>query len=134
MTSNNSSSKTIVLTSNAPDPIGPYSQAVLKNGVLYASGQIAINPQNGELEMDNLEVETHRVMQNIQAVLKEVNMDFSHILKCSIFLSDMSNFGTVNSIYGSYFSAGNYPARETVEVSCLPKNVNVEISFIASAD
>ncbi len=124
-------SKKVIFTSTAPTPIGPYSQAILKNDTLYASGQIAINPSTGDLEMDSIPAETHQVMQNIKAVLEAANMTFDDIIKCSIFLSDMNNFGQVNEVYGSYFTK-DFPARETVEVSCLPKNVNVEISFVAS--
>jgi len=122
--------KTIINSKNAPAPIGPYSQAVLAGNTLFASGQIAINPKTGELNMDSIEDETEQVMKNIQAVLQEANMTFENIVKCSIFLSDMDSFSRVNEIYGKYFST-NPPARETVEVSCLPKSVNVEISFIA---
>ena len=122
--------KTIINSENAPAPIGPYSQAVLAGNTLFASGQIAINPKTGELNMDSIEDETEQVMKNIQAVLQEANMTFENIVKCSIFLSDMDSFSRVNEIYGKYFST-NPPARETVEVSCLPKSVNVEISFIA---
>ena len=123
--------KKVIFTTNSPKPIGPYSQAILKNDTLYASGQIAINPSTGELVMDSIPSETHQVMQNIKAVLEAVDMSFDDIIKCSIFLSDMNNFSEVNEVYGSYFTK-DFPARETVEVSCLPKNVNVEISFIAS--
>ena len=123
-------SKTVILSKNAPSPIGPYSQAILKGDTLYASGQIAINPANNELVLDSIPEETHQVMKNIAAVLEASNMTFENIVKCSIFLSDMGNFGSVNEVYGSYFSS-DFPARETVQVSCLPKNVNVEISFIA---
>ena len=122
--------KTIINSENAPAPIGPYSQAVLSGNTLFASGQIAINPKTGELNMDSIEVETEQVMQNIKAVLQEANMTFENIVKCSIFLSDMDSFSIVNEVYGKYFST-NPPARETVEVSCLPKSVNVEISFIS---
>ncbi len=124
--------KKIIQSDNAPAPIGPYSQAVMAGNTLFASGQIAINPANGELVLSSLEEETVQVMKNIEAVLTEAGMDFSNIVKCSIFLSDMGSFGEVNEIYGRYFSE-NPPARETVEVACLPKNVNVEISFIAVA-
>ncbi len=123
-------SKTVILSKDAPSPIGPYSQAILKGDTLYASGQIAINPVTDELILDSIPSETHQVMKNIEAVLKAADMTFDNIVKCSIFLSDMGNFGLVNDVYGSYFSS-NFPARETVQVSCLPKNVNVEISFIA---
>ena len=122
--------KTVINSKNAPSPIGPYSQAVISGNTLFASGQIAINPKTGELNMDSIEVETEQVMQNIKAVLQEANMTFENIVKCSIFLSDMDSFSRVNEVYGKYFST-NPPARETVEVSCLPKSVNVEISFIA---
>jgi 2-iminobutanoate/2-iminopropanoate deaminase len=122
--------KTIINSKNAPSPIGPYSQAVLSGNTLFASGQIAINPKTGELNMDSIEVETEQVMQNIKAVLQEANMTFENIVKCSIFLSNMDSFSRVNEVYGKYFPT-NPPARETVEVSCLPKSVNVEISFIS---
>lgn len=122
--------KTIINSKNAPSPIGPYSQAVLSGNALFASGQIAINPKTGELNMDSIEVETEQVMQNIEAVLQEANMTFENIVKCSIFLSNMDSFSRVNEVYGKYFPT-NPPARETVEVSCLPKSVNVEISFIS---
>ncbi|MBA3900083.1 MAG: RidA family protein [Bacteroidetes bacterium] len=123
--------KKIINTTNAPAPIGPYSQAVLKNGTLYISGQIAINPATGNLELSDIKTETKMVMENLKAVLNEAGMDFSNILKCSIFISDMNNFGQINEVYGSYFEK-DFPARETVEVSVLPKNVNVEISAIAA--
>ena len=122
--------KTIINSKNAPTPIGPSRQAVLSGNTLFASGQIAIDPKTGELNMDSIEVETEQVMQNIKAVLQEANMTFENIVKCSIFLSDMDSFSRVNEVYGKYFST-NPPARETVEVSCLPKSVNVEISFIS---
>jgi 2-iminobutanoate/2-iminopropanoate deaminase len=122
--------KQIINTSKAPAPIGPYSQAVLSNGTLYVSGQIAINPETGELETSDIKSETKRVMENLKAILTEAGMDFSNILKCSIFISDMNNFGQINEVYGSYFQK-DFPARETVEVSVLPKHVNVEISAIA---
>lgn len=111
-------------------PIGPYSQAVIANGMAYLSGQIALHPASGELVMDTIEAETTQVMENIRALLEACNSDLAHVVKSSIFLSDMGNFGRVNTIYGGYFT-GNYPARETVQVACLPKNVNVEISVIA---
>ena len=120
----------IILTSKAPAPIGPYSQAIMNGNTMYASGQIAIDPATNLLVMDTLENETHQVMKNINAMLETKEMKFDNIVKCSIFLSDMGNFGIVNEVYGNYFSE-YFPARETVEVSCLPKNVNVEISFIA---
>ncbi|MGB0888080.1 MAG: RidA family protein [Vicingaceae bacterium] len=122
--------KKIINTPNAPAPIGPYNQAVLAGNTLYTSGQIAINPKTNELEIDNIKSETKLVMENLKAVLIEAGMDFSNVIKCSIFISDMGNFAQINEVYGTYFTA-DYPARETVEVACLPKNVNVEISAIA---
>ena len=124
--------KKIINTPNAPAPIGPYSQAVQKGNMLFTSGQIAINPKNNELILDTIEAETLQVMQNLKAVLNEAGMDFSHVLKTSIFLSDMNNFGKVNEVYATYFDEATAPARETVEVANLPKYVNVEISMIAS--
>jgi 2-iminobutanoate/2-iminopropanoate deaminase len=121
---------TIINTTNAPAPIGPYNQAVWAGNTLFVSGQIALDAQSGELEMADLATETHKVLQNIKAILTEAGLDFNHIVKTSIFLKDMGSFAQVNEIYGSYFT-GNYPARETVEVAALPKNVNVEISVIA---
>ena len=120
----------IIESKQAPAPIGPYSQAVLYNDVLYVSGQIAINPETGELDTGNIEAETERVMQNLRAVLAGAGMDFGNVLKCSIFLSDMGNFGAVNEVYARYFTE-EPPARETVAVKTLPKEVNVEISCIA---
>lgn len=122
--------KKIIKTENAPAPIGPYNQAVLSGNTLYTSGQIAINPVNGELVIDEIKAETEMVMNNLKAVLVEAGMDFSNVIKCSIFISDMNNFTQINDVYGSFFT-DNFPARETVEVACLPKNVNVEISAIA---
>lgn len=123
--------KKIIFTENAPKPIGPYSQAILLNDVLYASGQIAINPENDQLVLDNIIEETIQVMKNIGALLTAAGMDYTHIIKTSIFLKDMNNFSQVNNIYGSFFK-GDFPARETVQVARLPKDVNVEISVIAS--
>jgi len=122
--------KTIINTTNAPAPIGPYSQAVVANGFLFASGQVAINPENGELNIATIDEETHQVMRNIKAVLIEADYEFAHIIKTTIFLSDMALFAAVNEVYGSYFDA-EYPARETVAVKGLPKGVNVEISITA---
>lgn len=121
---------TIINTSNAPAPIGPYNQAVLAGNMLFVSGQIALDPQSGELVLTDINTETTKVLENIKAILTEAGLDFSHIVKTSIFLKDMGTFTQVNEIYGSYFT-GNYPARETVQVAALPKNVNVEISVIA---
>ncbi|MFZ9848877.1 MAG: RidA family protein [Flavobacteriales bacterium] len=125
------SAKTIINTKNAPAPIGPYNQAVKVNNMLFVSGQIAIKPADSSLNTSNITDETHQVMKNLEAILKEAGMGFENIVKTSIFLSDMNNFAKVNEVYGSYFTA-NFPARETVEVSRLPKDVNVEISVVAS--
>lgn len=122
--------KTIINTPNAPAPIGPYSQAVLANGFLYVSGQIPINPATGELTQSSVKEETEQVMRNLNAVLLEAGFEFTHILKSTIFLSDMDLFAEVNEVYGSYFES-DFPARETVAVKGLPKGVNVEISVIA---
>ncbi len=121
---------TIINTPNAPAPIGPYNQAVMAGNMLFVSGQIALDPQSGELLIADLTTETNKVLENIKAILTEAGLDFSHIVKTSIFLKNMGDFARVNEIYGSYFT-GNYPARETVQVAALPKNVNVEISVIA---
>jgi len=123
-------SKEIIYSSNAPEPIGPYSQAVKFGNILFVSGQIAIQKPSGNLITDNIEAETTQVMKNIQEILKAAEMDFSHVVKSTIFLQDFNDFATVNTIYGKYFTS-NPPARETVEVSRLPKDVNVEISCIA---
>ncbi len=123
--------KKIINTPNAPDPIGPYSQAVQAGSLLFISGQVAINPSTGNIEATDTIGETHQVMHNLKAILSEAGLDFSHVLKTTIFLSDMSLFVTVNEVYGKYFN-GSFPARETVAVKGLPKNVNVEISMIAS--
>lgn len=122
--------KKIINTKNAPAPIGPYNQAVMVNDTLYISGQIAINPETGDLLTDSIEEETKQVLSNLKAILDEANLSFDHIVKTSIFLSDMNLFATVNEIYGTYFTQ-DFPARETVAVKTLPKNVNVEISAIA---
>lgn len=122
--------KKIIHTSNAPEAIGPYSQAVQIGNMLFMSGQIAINPKSGALEMTDIITETHQVMKNILAVLAAAEFDLSHVVKTTIFLSDMNYFQEVNTVYASYF-LGSYPARETVAVAGLPKNVNVEISMIA---
>ena len=122
---------TIINSPNAPAPIGPYSQATMVNGTLYVSGQIPLDAQSGDLVNDNIENETHQVMKNLQAILEEAGMDFSNVLKCTIFVKDLNNFGRINETYGSYFTS-NPPAREPVKVSRLPKDVNVEISCIAA--
>lgn len=125
--------KKIITSSNAPEPIGPYSQAVSVNGMLFVSGQIAINRKTGQIIAANIKDETRQVMENIGFILEEAGMDYSNIVKTSIFLSDMDFFASVNEVYGSYFK-DNFPARETVQVSRLPKDVNVEISVIAVKD
>jgi len=122
--------KKIINTSKAPAPIGPYSQAVLVGNTLYTSGQIAINPINNELVTLSIKAETKMVMENLKAVLEAADMDFSHVVKCSIFISNMNDFAQINEVYGSYFTS-DFPARETVQVACLPKNLNVEISAVA---
>ena len=123
--------KKIIFTENAPAPIGPYNQAVLKGNTLYTSGQIAINPKTGELVTANIEEEAQQVMQNMKAVLEAAGMTFENVVKTTIFIMNMNDFGSINTIYGSYFNEKTAPARETVQVACLPKNVNVEISMIA---
>ena len=125
--------KTIIKTDKAPMPIGPYNQAILVNNTLYASGQIAINPATNELISGGIEEETKQVMENLAAVLDAAGMHFSDVVKCSIFISDMNDFGTINDVYGTYFDDENAPARETVQVAVLPKRVKVEISLIAVA-
>jgi len=122
--------KKIIRTDNAPEPIGPYNQAVLFGNMLFISGQIPLDPQTGNLVLDSIEAETQLVMKNLAAILKEAGMDFTNVLKTSIFLMDMGQFGKVNEIYGSYFTI-DPPARETVQVAGLPKGVHVEISMIA---
>lgn len=121
--------KKIITSKNAPDPIGPYSHGVLHGNMLFVSGQVGKHPQTGEIPED-IEGQTTRVMENIEGILKEAGMNFSNVVKTTIFLADFKDFATVNSIYGSCFT-GDYPARETVEVSRLPLDVLVEISVIA---
>jgi 2-iminobutanoate/2-iminopropanoate deaminase len=123
--------KKIINTPNAPAPIGPYNQAVMTGDMLFISGQVALVPGTGELANTDITEETNQVMKNLKAILTEAGMEFGHVVKTTIFLSDMNLFGAVNEIYGSYFTSA-YPARETVAVKGLPKNVNVEISMIAS--
>ena len=125
-------SKKIINTPQAPAPIGPYNQSVLANGFLFISGQIAINPATGNIEANTISDETEQVMKNLDAILKEAGLDFSHVVKTTIFLSDMAHFATVNEVYAKYFST-DHPARETVAVKGLPKAVNVEISMIATS-
>jgi 2-iminobutanoate/2-iminopropanoate deaminase len=124
--------KKVITTPNAPAPIGPYNQAVQAGNLLFISGQVAINPATGNIEAVDAIDETHQVMHNLKAILTEAKLDFSHVVKTTIFLSDMALFTMVNEVYGKYFS-GDFPARETVAVKGLPKNVNVEISMIAVA-
>ena len=123
--------KKIIKTDNAPKPIGPYNQAVQVGNILYASGQIALNPSTGKLVMDNIEAETERVMQNLKAVLDAAGSDFEQVIKCTIFLSSMEDYAAVNKVYAKYFNEATAPARECVEVANLPKYVNVEISLMA---
>jgi len=124
--------KEIIKTDKAPAPIGPYNQAVKSGGLLFVSGQIAIDPESNTLECDDIRKETQRVMKNIESVLKRAGMSLDQVVKCSIFLKDMNQFPIVNEVYGTFFTAGREPARETVEVARLPKDVNVEISVIAA--
>jgi len=123
--------KKVINTKNAPAPIGPYSQAIQVNEFLYVSGQVPINPETGEVATGSIVDEAHQVMRNLKAVLLEADYDFEHIIKTTIFLTDMALFGEVNEVYGSYFTSEDFPARETVAVKGLPKGVNVEISVIA---
>jgi 2-iminobutanoate/2-iminopropanoate deaminase len=122
--------KKIIVTDNAPAAIGPYSQAVLAGNTLYCSGQIAINPKTGDLDTSNIISETTRVMKNIGAVLEAAEMDYTNIVKATIFMADMGDYSAINAVYGSYFQEDS-PAREAVAVKTLPKDVNVEISVIA---
>ncbi|MDB4028032.1 Rid family detoxifying hydrolase [Flavobacteriaceae bacterium] len=124
--------KKIIHTDKAPAPIGPYSQAIQFGNMLYTSGQIAINPATGKLEIEDITAETTLVMENLRAVLQAAGMNFEHVIKASIFVSDMHNFAAINQVYATYFNEATAPARETVEVANLPKFVNVEISMIAS--
>ena len=122
--------KTIINTRDAPAPIGPYNQAVLANGTLYISGQIAIDPVTGQLVQGNIKEETNVVMNNLKAIVEAAGMTMYNVVKCSIFISDMNDFGAINEVYGSFFGE-DPPARETVEVARLPKGVNVEVSAMA---
>jgi 2-iminobutanoate/2-iminopropanoate deaminase len=122
--------KTVINTTNAPAPIGPYSQAISAGNFVFVSGQVAINPDTGELILDDIKTETKQVMENIKSILIEAGIDFSNIVKTSIFLKDMQSFSQINEVYGTYFK-DHFPARETVQVAGLPKNVNVEISVTA---
>ena len=122
--------KTVINTVNAPAPIGPYSQGIVAGDFIFVSGQVAIDAATGELVLDDIKTETTKVMENIKAILTEAGISFGHIVKTTIFLTDMQNFAQVNEVYGSYFT-DKFPARETVAVAGLPKNVNVEISVTA---
>ena len=123
--------KKIIYTDKAPAPIGPYNQAVLVGNTLYTSGQIALNPATMELVLDDIETETKQVMENMKAVLAAADMTFENVIKTTIFIMNMGDFARINAVYGSYFDDATAPARETVQVACLPKNVNIEISMIA---
>ena len=123
-------SKEIIQSSKVPAPIGPYSQAVIANGFLFSSGQLAFDPATGELVLTDIQAETRQVMENIKAILEEAKLSFANVVKTTIFLSDMQLFAQVNEVYGSYFTA-NFPARETVAVKTLPRNVNIEVSITA---
>ena len=123
--------KVIITTEGAPEPIGPYNQAILAGNMLFISGQICIDPANGQLKNTDLQEETHQVMHNLKAILQKAGFNFNDVVKTTIFLTDMNRFGEVNEIYGKYFDE-TFPARETVQVSALPKFVNVEISMIAA--
>ena len=123
--------KKIIYTDKAPAPIGPYNQAVLVDNTLYTSGQIALDPITMELVLDDIETETKQVMENMKAVLAAADMTFADVVKTTIFIMNMGDFARINIVYGSYFDETTAPARETVQVACLPKNVNVEISMIA---
>jgi 2-iminobutanoate/2-iminopropanoate deaminase len=125
--------KKIINTKSAPAPIGPYNQAVMVNGTLYISGQICIEPSTGNLMNRDIQDEIHQVMQNLRSILTEAGMGFDNVVKTTIFLTDMNQFSEINEIYGKFFK-GDFPARETVQVSALPKFVNVEISMIAVTD
>ena len=123
--------KKIIFTNSAPLPIGPYNQAVLSGNTLYTSGQIALDPNTMELVLGDIETETRQVMENVKAVLHAAEMTFANVVKTTIFIMDMNDFAKINGVYGSYFDEKTAPARETVQVSGLPKGVNIEISMIA---
>jgi 2-iminobutanoate/2-iminopropanoate deaminase len=123
--------KKIITSEHAPEPIGPYSHAVLVNGVLYTSGQVAKDAKTGQMVQTDIKAETNKVMENLHAILKEAGMDFSNVVKTTIYCVDLANFAAINEVYGSFFSS-NFPARETVQVVKLPLNANVEISVVAA--
>jgi 2-iminobutanoate/2-iminopropanoate deaminase len=124
-------SKSIVTSKNAPAPIGPYNQAVWYGDILFVSGQIALDPATGELVLDSIEVETDRVLKNLQCILQTAGLTFENVLKCSVFVTDMNDFSKINAVYGNYFNEETAPARELVQVAALPRFVHVEISLIA---
>lgn len=123
--------KKILNTVEAPAPIGPYNQANEAHGFIFISGQIAIDPSSGNLVMDSIEAETHQVLKNIGSILRNAGLDYQHVVKCSVFVSDMNQFSRINAVYAEYFNETDAPARETVQVSALPRFVNIEISAIA---
>lgn len=123
--------KKAILTSNAPAPIGPYSQAIQAGSAVYISGQIAINPATGDLVMSSIEEETHQVLKNLGAILETAGLGYQDVVSCTVYISDMGMFSRINAVYAMYFNQDPPPARATVQVSCLPKNVNVEIAAIA---
>lgn len=124
--------KKIIISNDAPQPIGPYNQATLFNGMLFVSGQIALNPESGELVIDSIENETHQVLKNLGAILKAAGYSYEDVLKCSVFVTDMHMFSRINAIYSQYFKEDIAPARELVQVAALPRFVNVEISVVAA--
>lgn len=123
--------KTIINSTQAPAPIGPYNQAVLAGNLLYTSGQIALDPSSMELVLDSIEAETTQVMENLKAVLAAADLTFEHVIKTTIYITDMADFARINTVYAAYFNEKTAPARETVQVAGLPKNVHIEISMIA---
>ncbi len=123
--------KKIIQTNDAPSPIGPYNQAVQVGNIVYTSGQVALNPATGNLEVESIETETEQVMQNLKAVLTAANTNFENVVKTTIFITDMANFSKINAVYGKYFDEATAPARETVQVAGLPRGVNIEISMMA---
>ena len=122
----------VLNTDKAPSPVGPYNQSVVANQTMYVSGQVAIDPESGEMMQSTIEVETRQVMQNIEAVLKAANLNFDNILMCNVFVTDMNNYAKINSVYAEFFDADTAPARALVEVGRLPKDANIEISVIAT--
>ena len=123
--------KSIIQTSHAPEPIGAYSQAILFGNTLYTSGQIALNPVSMELEIETIEIESKQVLENLKAILHAADMTFENVVKASVFVTNMLDFSKINNVYARYFDQKTLPAREIIQVAALPKNVNIEISFIA---